>query len=297
MAPTHFLDLPMIVREQIYAELLVQPQSEDLELGSPSEYCMDQVPDYTKHPKDVFTSIMYANRQIYDESSNTFHSRNLFILVNLHNYRYDQSPDSVIAMIHKLCFCTFINLTNEPPNSRFGMSIDLYTINRPPPDEEFVRPAFVFSAHTLPQFIMCIAGAPASNLGVFDSQVLNMHEIILKTQKPLVVAKFRIHNTFGYSLDQFSQRMFAKIMAAKPFPDFAAMSFHGPMDSECIKQLIKKLPPLQETFWDQFAVVCTAHHLPLESASKYCTPLGCLLSKVVADSTPGPRFSKHNNLK
>ncbi|KAF2740277.1 hypothetical protein EJ04DRAFT_572556 [Polyplosphaeria fusca] len=66
MPPGAFLDLPILVREQIYLELLVPPIIEE---------------DQAIKQETPCTNILYANRQIYAESSHIFYSKNLFTVV------------------------------------------------------------------------------------------------------------------------------------------------------------------------------------------------------------------------
>ena len=79
-----FLDLPITVRDQAYAGLLAPLVDEGvyihLTAASSAERIergAEEISNVTKSLKDVFTSIMYTNRQIYVESSDTFYLKNL----------------------------------------------------------------------------------------------------------------------------------------------------------------------------------------------------------------------------
>jgi hypothetical protein len=64
MPPVGFLDLPLTVRNQIYTNLLVPELILDLKI------CWETSID-----------ILFTNRQIYEESSDIFYSKNLFVII------------------------------------------------------------------------------------------------------------------------------------------------------------------------------------------------------------------------
>jgi hypothetical protein len=104
MAPIGFLDLPLTVRNHIYADLLV-PQS---------------VPDTKIFFEPININILFTNRQIYKESSDIFYSQNLFTVIETN----DTSLIFNIPEKHVTIFAR--NLVNIEHCKRIAMTVEMY---------------------------------------------------------------------------------------------------------------------------------------------------------------------------
>lgn len=238
MASKGFTDLPVTVREQIYAELLIAPAIEDPGILPSSPKNFNLVKGPTKSRKHVSTGIMYTNRQIYIESSDLFYNKNLFTCVHFNDYYCRLESEQLVETIRSLCFAV-LDSAEEIPNDQFAMSLQLARLGREWDGMHLERIAFVFPAQALPFLFKYLSMA-----SIYSSEV--------------VVAKFHIHNTFRYSLPRFSEHLFGALLAAKHFPKWKALSVHGSLDPRYMEQLVQKLPCDQERIWYDFAGVRTA---------------------------------------
>jgi len=103
MACIGFLDLPITIRNQIYAEILIP----------------EKIPD-TKIYWNVDKSILFTNRQIYEESSEIFYSKNLFVVIETNDPSLIVDvPDENVSIFAK-------NPVNVANCKRMAMTVEMY---------------------------------------------------------------------------------------------------------------------------------------------------------------------------
>ncbi|KAF2182035.1 hypothetical protein K469DRAFT_252649 [Zopfia rhizophila CBS 207.26] len=129
-----FLDFPVTIRDQIYAELLVPPVTK----------ADNQT--YTKEP--LSTSILYTNKQIYAEASDILYTKNLFVVIMTND------PET-FATLHRGHIPTIVQVKNSSKIAqcqRFAMTME-----------------FLLSSHKLPSISTTFAVIPAWSLPHFAS--------------------------------------------------------------------------------------------------------------------------------
>lgn len=131
MTPFRFLDLPILVRDQIYTELLVLPITE-----SGNEIVFQEAP-----PTDIF----YTNKQIYAEASDIFYSQNLFTVVSTN---YDEEILEKKTRQNIPIFCEPKDTSKIAHCSRFALTIEILDVSQLFPATG--TPAFIVTAHALP---------------------------------------------------------------------------------------------------------------------------------------------------
>jgi len=103
MPPVGFLDLPIIVRNQIYANLLVP----------------ETIPD-TKSCWETSIDILLTNRQIYEESSDVFYSKNLFVVIETND------PSLITQLLDEKVSIFAKNPVNVGNCKRMAMKVEMY---------------------------------------------------------------------------------------------------------------------------------------------------------------------------
>ncbi|ORY07008.1 hypothetical protein BCR34DRAFT_29501 [Clohesyomyces aquaticus] len=189
-----FLSLPSSIRNQIYQELLVHPVLPD---------------DGSLVKEHLTTSILYTNKQIYAESSYIFYSRNLFTVVLV------QSPSEETPRLPSESCPAITNLATIARCRRFAMKVDIYGMERL---YGGFTAAFVLLPHEISQFIhQC-------------NHKLDMEPALVR--EPLII-RFRVLDTFRYTVPRASELLFAPILNAEPPIKFKALEIVGPIAEEC----------------------------------------------------------------
>jgi hypothetical protein len=224
MSNKSFLDLPVTVREQIYAELLVPPVTHKGE--------------YVFRPDDVSTGILYANRQVHAESSYVFYSKNLFVVVESDSHTFRRLSVKPPTWIRFLPCRTVNRISQSASHSRFALSMDLLSLlgigRRSPQEPSFGRAAFVITAQAL-RYIM--------------------DDLVAALGRPTEVSivTFQIYNTFRYSALRFAELVFESVLSMPHLPAFKALGIRGPLHPDYHHRLVSKLLLHQDRIWYDFA--------------------------------------------
>ncbi|PVH91789.1 hypothetical protein DM02DRAFT_734036 [Periconia macrospinosa] len=139
MSSLHFLDLPLSIRHQIYAELLVPSFTKDSE----ERYAY----------KEATTSILYVNRQIYAESSAIFYARNLFVVICSNS----SQAFSGLTPEKTPIFARVKNRSSITQCPRFALSVELRSIKTLSLVQS-TSPAYVITSEALPLFFPALVG-------------------------------------------------------------------------------------------------------------------------------------------
>ncbi|KAF2796018.1 hypothetical protein K505DRAFT_359699 [Melanomma pulvis-pyrius CBS 109.77] len=192
MVYLRFLDFPVSIRDQIYAELLVPH--------------IIKVDEFNVTQSLLFTDILYTNKQIYTESSDVLYTRNLLIVI---------STNSKTLLAEQTRNKTPIFSVPKNPSTvtqchRFAMTIELIGID----DEatENGTPAFVISAKALPCFATSLIGKYTFRSGVGYG---------------IAAVRMKVENTFRYSTARFSNLTFGRLLSAEHLPKFNCLRIEG----------------------------------------------------------------------
>ncbi|KAF2122884.1 hypothetical protein BDV96DRAFT_593366 [Lophiotrema nucula] len=198
----HFLDLPELVRNQIYNELLVPPIYE-----SNGKFKQDR----------PFIDILYTNKQIYAESSDILYSQNLFTIISAN--LFDDFGDVDRAKIP-------IILDVKDPDkikrcARFAMELEFLTHTSVDAKAEGT-PMIVISARALPHFAS----------GIVQKYRFHSHGsgmLLVKT-----------NNSFRYTDERLSELLLGRFLQAPQLPKFWCIQFEGPVSENHRYEVMQK---------------------------------------------------------
>jgi hypothetical protein len=201
-----FLDFPVTVRDQIYAELLVPPIVEVDE---------DHV---TQLPPSI--NILYINKQIYAESSDVLYAKNLFTVISTNCPQLLCEPLRSKTPV----FAEPKDTYKTAQCHRFAMTIEILGMHSEVATESV--PAIVISAQALPFFATALIGKV---------------EIPPSARNGLYVARMKTENSFRYSTSRFSNLTFGRLLTAKKYPIFNCLLIEGDISDEHRRAMSRSL--------------------------------------------------------
>jgi hypothetical protein len=169
MAALRFLDLPTIVRDQIYTELLVPPVIKH------EDGCITQDP--------ACIEILFVNREIYAEASDIFYSKNLFTVISSNSKSkvgvFEDLNRDKLRIMYDVKDATKIAQCN-----RFAMSMEILILNRL--YKATSTPFYVLPAAILPYF----AGFIITGTGAVRMKVEHTFRYTISRFSELVFGRF-----------------------------------------------------------------------------------------------------------
>ncbi|KAJ4305709.1 hypothetical protein N0V90_001240 [Kalmusia sp. IMI 367209] len=178
----------------------------------------------------------FLHIQINAESSDIFYAKNLFTVISFNN---QHQPENILAhAIRRMALCTVDDPNKLASCSRFAMTMDILVIGRRISKDE--QPSWVVPARALPYVTKCLEASPR-----FAGEAF--------------VAQFRIHNTFRYEIDRFSELTFGRLLTALRVPYFTALSVKGPVHPDYHQRLVTKLTRVDESVWFDFGGAFATH--------------------------------------
>ena len=136
MSHLPFLDFPLTIRQQIYAELLISP------------FHQDAKGNYSHAP--FATNILHVNRKIYSESSELFYGKNLFVVIR------SNSEENLVEITAKKTPIFLDAPSRVAQCTRFAASIEILGIKQLRPAQS--APLYIITAAALPLFASAMVG-------------------------------------------------------------------------------------------------------------------------------------------
>ncbi|KAF2867777.1 hypothetical protein BDV95DRAFT_175437 [Massariosphaeria phaeospora] len=221
-----FLDLPSVVRKQIYRELLVPPT-----------FVLNGLVEQRRPSTDI----LYTNRQIYAESSDTFYSRNLFTAVSTNVYAHlwtkttfvfpkPCSGDEEGTLTRGVTLWKIPRPRTIAQCTRFAMTMDVIS---PTPLHPYRPAMFVVSARMLHFFVRSL---PCEMVyGAID---------------------FSVENTFHYqTITQLSELLFGRLTGGPVYHDLGALRIKGPVSMDCYRAMVRKFVSYEKMPWHQWRLI------------------------------------------